>query len=126
MRRARLIGLALVVLALVSSGAVLAASPKGSLKVTYWPHGPSAAWKTWTLRCNPVSGTHPLRRLACSTLRKHASELLPATRPCVLHPTATSPLAVVKGTWAGRKVDRAYRTGCPGWKDLHVVLTGKA
>jgi len=40
-------------------------------------------------------------------------------------PTVGSPQARIRGTWAGRLVDRSYRIGCPGWADLRVALTGK-
>jgi hypothetical protein len=40
-------------------------------------------------------------------------------------PTQTSPQARITGMWGGRKVDRTYRIGCPGWLDLRVVLTGR-
>jgi hypothetical protein len=102
-----------------------AATPRASLKVTYWPEGLSGTSTTWTLRCGPAAGTHPAPRLACRTLAAHAAELRPATRACTLMPTRTSARALVKGTWAGRRVDRMYRIGCPGWRDLRLVLTGK-
>jgi len=114
-------------LAVVLTAAVTAhaAAPKASLKVTYWADGLLGQKTTWTLRCGPAAGTHPAPRLACRTLSAHAVELGPATRPCTLMPRITSARATVKGTWAGRRVDRTYRIGCPGWRDLRVVLTGK-
>jgi hypothetical protein len=33
-------------------------------------------------------------------------------------------MAEVIGTYAGRKIDRTYRAGCPGWTELKLVLTG--
>jgi hypothetical protein len=103
----------------------LAATPAASLKVTYWPHGRSAAATNWTLRCGPPAGTHPARRLACAALAKHPADLRPATRACTLMPTRTSAQARITGTWASRLVARSYRIGCPGWADLRIVLTGK-
>jgi hypothetical protein len=102
-----------------------AATPTASLKVTYWPHGRGAAATSWTLRCGPPAGTHPARRLACGALASHPADLRPATRACTLMPTRTSAQARITGTWAGRRVDRSYRIGCPSWSDLHVALTGK-
>ena len=102
-----------------------AATPRASLEVTYWAHGSSGPSTTWTLRCGPAAGTHPAPRLSCRTLSTHAADLAPAARACTLMPTLTSARALVKGTWAGRRVDRTYRIGCPGWRDLRIVLTGK-
>jgi Subtilisin inhibitor-like len=114
-------------LALVPMAAATAhgAAPKASLKVTYWADGPSGASTTWTLRCGPAAGTHPAPRLSCRTLSAHAAQLGPAARACTLMPTRTSARATIKGTWSGRRVNRTYRIGCPGWRDLRVVLTGK-
>jgi len=116
------LALAVVLTAAVSAHA---AAPKASLKVTYWADGPFGQKTTWTLRCGPAAGTHPAPRLACRTLSLHAAELGPAARACTLMPKVTSPRARIKGTWAGRSVDRTYRIGCPGWRDLRPVLTGK-
>ena len=96
--------LVVVALLLVTVAAAQAAIPKASLKVMYWPHGRSAPPEVWTLRCSPLAGTHPARRLACGALAKHPADLR---------------------TWAGLSVDRGYRIGCPGWADLRTVLTGK-
>jgi Subtilisin inhibitor-like len=115
---------ALVLLALAVAAAPAAAAP-ATLKVTYWPHGRAAAANVWTLKCDPPRGTHPARRLACSALARHTADLRPATRACTLMPTATSAQARITGTWGGRRVDRSYRIGCPGWTDLRVVLTGR-
>jgi len=117
--------LVVVALLLVTVAAAQAAIPKASLKVMYWPHGRSAPPEVWTLRCSPLAGTHPARRIACGALAKHTADLRPATRACTLMPTRTSPQARIVGTWAGRSVDRGYRLGCPGWADLRTVLTGK-
>ncbi|MFL5910880.1 MAG: SSI family serine proteinase inhibitor [Gaiellaceae bacterium] len=99
-------------------------APATSLKVTYWPHGRGASPTVWTLRCAPAAGTHPLRGRACLALKAHAADLGPATKPCTLLALRGSPEAEISGTWAGRKIDRSYRVGCPGWTDLKLVLTG--
>ena len=117
--------LAPIFLAVVLAAAAQAATPQGTLRVTYWPRGLAGTKSVWTLRCGPVGGTHPLRRLACAVLRKHPADLGPATRACTLMPTRTSALATIAGTWAGRRVNRGYRIGCPGWADLRIVLTAK-
>jgi hypothetical protein len=118
---------AVVALAVLLTAAATAhgAGPKASLKITYWANGLFAQKTTWTLRCGPASGTHPAPRLACRALAAHATDLAPATRACTLMPKITSARATIKGTWAGRRVDRSFRIGCAGWRDLRVVLTGK-
>jgi Subtilisin inhibitor-like len=116
---------AALVLVLALVGPARAATPAGSLKITYWPHGLSGAPTTWTLRCRPAGGTHPAARLSCRALASHAVDLEPASRPCTLMPTRASARATIKGSWAGRRVERSYRIGCPGWRDLRIVLTGK-
>src|ERR1041385_7085183 len=105
-----------VALALAASAS---AAARGSLKITYWAHGSEGAATTWTLRCGAsVSGTHPARRIACAALAKHGAELAGAVRPCALLPTLRSPRAKVTGTWNGKRVNRTFRSGCPGWSDL--------
>ena len=117
--------LALVPLTLVAVATAHATTVPAALKVTYWPHGRAAAATVWKLKCNPTGGTHPARRLACDTLARHPADLRPATRACTLMPTARSAQARITGKWGGRRVDRSYRIGCPGWADLRVVLTGR-
>ena len=115
----------LVPLALAIVATAYAAPVPATLKVTYWPHGRAATATVWKLHCDPPGGTHPARRLACAALARHPVDLRPATRPCTLMPTATSPQARITGTRGGRRVDRTYRIGCPGWVDLRIVLTGR-
>jgi hypothetical protein len=95
-----------------------------SLKVTYWPHGRTAAATVWTLRCAPAAGTHPLRGRSCLQLKANAADLGPATKPCTILARVGAPEARITGTYAGKTVDRSYRIGCPGWTDLRIVLTG--
>jgi hypothetical protein len=99
-------------------------APKASLKVTYWPHGRTAAATVWTLGCAPATGTHPFRGRTCLALKAHAVELGPATKACTFLARAGAPEAQITGTWAGKVVDRGYRVGCPGWTELKLVLTG--
>ena len=126
MRRLALTLIALTVALALATGAG-AAVHRGSFRITYWAHGSEGTSTTWTLRCGTaISGTHPARRLACSALAKHAVDLTGPARPCALLPSLRSPRAKVTGTWAGRRVSRTFRSGCPGWSDLKVLLTGKA
>jgi hypothetical protein len=117
--------LTLVPLAFTIAAAASAASVPATLKVAYWPHGRGAVPTVWRLKCDPLGGTHPARRLACAALTRHPADLRPASRACTLMPTLTSAQARITGTWDGRRVDRTYRIGCPGWADLRVVLTGR-
>ncbi len=99
-------------------------APKASLKVTYWPHGNGATSTVWTLRCGPAAGTHPAKVRSCSTLAANAAALRPATKACTILSRRDAPMAEVVGTYAGQKVTRTYRAGCPGWTELKLVLTG--
>ena len=99
-------------------------APAASLKVTYWPHGRGATPTVWTLKCAPAAGTHPAKGRACSSLKVHAALLGDATKACTILAPRNAPMAEVIGTYAGRKVDRTYRAGCPGWTELKLVLTG--
>jgi hypothetical protein len=111
--------------ALVLAALLVGASPPAtSLKVTYWPHGRSAAATTWTLACAPAKGTHPARGRACLALKTHPLDVGPAQKPCTIMAVVGAPEAQIVGTVDGQKVNRSYRDGCPGWSDLHVVLTG--
>lgn len=112
----------LLAVALVSLAAT--AGPKASLKVTYWPHGRTAAATVWTLRCAPAAGSHPLRGRSCLELQAHSADLGPATKACNILARVGAPEARITGTWAGKAVDRAYRAGCQGWTELKLVLTG--
>ena len=100
------------------------AGPTTSLKVTYWPHGRTETATVWTLKCAPARGTHPLLGRSCLQLKANADALGAATKPCTILARAGSPVARITGTWGGKTVDRSYRIGCPGWSDLHLVLTG--
>lgn len=101
------------------------AAPKASLEVTYWPHGRTHPATRWTLGCAPASGSHPHRGRACVVLAAHRDDLRPAARACTIFPRAGAPTAEIAGTYAGTKVDRGFRPGCPGWSDLRLVLTGR-
>jgi len=111
-----------VALALVL--AAVAAPPKTSLKITYWPHGRTGPATMWTLGCAPAVGSHPLRGRACLQLKAHTVDLDPATKACNITAIAGSPQALIRGVYNGKAVDRGFRIGCPGWSDLRLVLTG--
>lgn len=96
---------------------------RDSLTVKYWAHGQGTP-AVWTLKCAPAAGTHPLKGRACVALKANAALLGPATKACTIMARRGSPTAEIAGTWAGQKVDRSYRVGCPGWDELRVVLAG--
>jgi hypothetical protein len=104
--------------------ALLIAAPSPALKVTYWPHGRGAPAIVWTLGCAPATGTHPVRGRSCLALRANAIDLGAATKPCTILARVGAPEAQITGMWKGKRVDRSFRSGCPGWSDLHLVLTG--
>ena len=114
-------------LALALAASAGATVHRGSLKIEYWAQGVSGPSTTWTLRCGTsVAGTHPARRLACSALARHSADLIGPAKVCTLMPSLRAPRAKVTGTYAGRRVSRTFRSGCPGWSDLKVLLTGKS
>jgi hypothetical protein len=56
-----------------------------SLTVTYWAEGPEGEAQTWTLACDPASGTLPDPAEACDQLEQGGSELfddVPANTAC--------------------------------------------
>lgn len=119
----RVLACALVVCGICAAVALSASS--GSLKVTYYAHGIDNGAQVWSLSCAPAVGTHPFAGRSCVQLNYHPADLAPATRACPLMSPVNGPQARITGTWHGSKVDRIYRAGCPGWNDLHLVLTGQ-
>ncbi len=87
------------------------AAPKVSLdiKVSGAPGTPA---KQWTLRCDPVGGTHPDPAAACATLLRTKNPFAPIPKgvvcPMILVGTKT---AIVKGTYFGQHVDMTITEG---------------
>jgi hypothetical protein len=102
------------------------ASSTTTLSVTYWPHGHAGSPVSWTLRCAPPRGTHPLASRSCLEISRHLADLLPATTPCRLLFPRAAPYARVRGTALGRTVDRVLHPGCgTGWRDLVTLVTAR-
>lgn len=98
------------------------------LVVTY--HDGYGSTSRWTLRCDPVGGSHPRPEAACRALAEHAAEALPAVplgqRCAQVHGGPQT--ATVSGTWQGRLVSSRFsRTnGCETarWDALEGLLPG--
>jgi hypothetical protein len=86
---------------------------------------PGAKPQRWTLRCDPVGGTHPHARAACRAL-EHAKNPFAPTRPNMMCPAAAdSRTATIKGTWLGHPVDATYtQNGCGllRWRQIWQVF----
>jgi hypothetical protein len=121
-RLSALVGTALF----LSAAASGAATPRTSLTVTYWPHGPGTAAKTWHLSCAPAAGTHPLKGIACTELANYARELAPPRAACKYLPPKGAPEALVKGVYRGKPVNRLVRPTCDPTvlQHLFALLTG--
>jgi len=74
---------------------------------------PGAKPQRWTLRCDPVGGTHPDARAACRAL-EHTKNPFTSTRPNMMCPAAAdSRTATIRGTWFGHPVNATYtENGC--------------
>jgi hypothetical protein len=69
---------------------------------------PGAKPQRWTLRCDPVGGTHPDARAACRAL-EHMKTPFPPARPNMMCPAAAdSRAAIIRGTWFGHPVNATY------------------
>jgi subtilisin inhibitor-like len=86
---------------------------------------PGAKPQRWTLRCDPVGGTHPHARAACNVL-KHAKNPFAPVRPNMMCPaTPAARTATITGTWFGHPVNATYtQTGCglPRWRQVRQVF----
>jgi hypothetical protein len=86
---------------------------------------PGAKPERWTLRCDPVGGTHPHARAACRILGHMKNPFAP-TRPNMMCPAAAdSPSATIRGTWFGHPVDATYtQNGCGllRWRQIWQVF----
>lgn len=102
-----------------------------SLTVTVWPQGrEEGAAKRWTLRCNPVGGTHPSARRACARLASLDEPFAPVPRDAVCTQVYGGPQeALVTGTYRGDSVWARFnrKNGCQiaRW-NRHVPLLPSA
>lgn len=124
-------GTAAFVAALVATTLAIAspaaAAPSGSdLTITVrWAPGVTS---TWTLRCDPVGGSHPNRRRACAALDGLAKPFAPPPDDVACTMVYGGPeRARVVGRWHGRAVDTRFaRTnGCEiaRWQQYRALLT---
>jgi hypothetical protein len=94
-----------------SAAAPGGAAPKVSLDIKV-SGGKGAAAKHWTLRCDPVGGTHPDAAAACATLLKAKTPFAPTPKgvecPMIMVGSKT---ATVKGTYFGKHVDTRFTEG---------------
>jgi len=92
------------------------------IKVT----GPGAPPRRWTLRCDPVGGTHPDAAKACRILLHAKNPFAPIPRGpmCPVNAIGTR-TATVKGTWFGYPVDATFiQSGCglPRWTKISQIF----
>jgi len=112
---------------MVGSPAPSEAARRGSqLTVTMqWAPGLT---DTWTLRCDPVGGTHPNRARACALLDSLAAPFSdsPAGMACTMLYSGPERARVV-GRWRGARVDAVFdRTdGCASarWRTYRALFT---
>jgi len=88
-----------------------------SLTVTVWPEGRGVGERErWSLRCDPVGGTHPKRRESCAQLaRLGRTAFRPLPDDVVCTEIYGGPDdAVIEGTYEGRRVWARFRrrNGC--------------
>jgi subtilisin inhibitor-like len=77
-----------------------------SLTITYWADGPDGQSETWTLGCNPASGTLPDPDEACARLAEGGAELFdpPAGDAACTEIYGGPQVAHVHGTVGGETV----------------------
>lgn len=116
-------------LVLSSAAAAAGAGPRTALTVAYREDGREPETQiVWTLRCDPVGGTHPTRTAACRELARLG---WPVFRPVPPDTACTAiyggpQTAVVSGVVAGRRVWTRLRrdNGCEiaRWERLAPFL----
>ena len=93
------------------------------IKVTGPPGAPP---RRWTLRCDPVGGTHPDAAKACRVLLHAKNPFAPPPRGIMCPMIAIGArTATVKGTWFGRPVDAIFiQNGCgmPRWAKIRQIF----
>ncbi len=102
---------------------------EGSLTVTV-DRGDGSAPTTWTLTCDPPSGTHPAPEKACAALAAVADPFAPVPRDAVCTEIYGGPqTATIRGTWRGSTVIARYQrnNGCEiaRWDRLAAVFQTK-
>ncbi len=87
---------------------------------------PGAAAHRWTLRCDPVGGTHPHPAAACHALlhAKRPFAPLPEHQMCPMI-VAGPKTAHISGTWFGKRIDTSFnQRGCGNlrWNKIGQVF----
>ena len=87
-------------------GAGEARDAKIDLKLTLWPTGTNGDSISWTLQCEPTGGDHPDPAAACAALTAVADPFgkLPPPPRCEEIPGSSPEVAMLDGTFRGRKV----------------------
>jgi hypothetical protein len=93
--------------ALAAGGAAAGSGGRTALRIVYLEDGREPETRVvWTLRCDPVGGSHPRRTAACRELRRSGVRtLLPVPRDTACAQVYGGPMvALVTGTVDGRRV----------------------
>jgi hypothetical protein len=113
---------------LVALLALAVATPSSTrLTITVWPQGRAHAARTWTLRCDPVGGTLPLRGAACRKLAGLRNPFAPTPPGAVCTQIYGGPQeALVRGTDRERRLWAVFRrrNGCEiaRWRRLAFLF----
>ena len=108
-----------------AAGHTSAGADSAAVRLVIEVTSPGAKPQRWTLRCDPVGGTHPHARAACNVL-EHAKNPFAPVRPQMMCPaTPASRTATITGTWFGHPVNATYtQTGCGlmRWRQVWQVF----
>ena len=110
-----------------TGGSAAGAKPASKVALVIQVAGkPGAAAHRWTLRCDPVGGTHPNPAAACHALMhaKRPFAPLPKNQMCPMI-VAGPETAHISGTWFGRHIDTNFnQTGCGNlrWNKIGQVF----
>jgi hypothetical protein len=101
---------------------------KIDLTLTLWPSGVNGDSVTWQLQCEPTGGDHPDPAAACAALTSVPDPFGPVPPPdrCAEIPESGLEVAVLEGTFRGRKVrstfSRASACVTPRWDRIAPVF----
>jgi hypothetical protein len=88
---------------------------------------PGAPPRHWTLRCDPVGGTHPDAAKACRVLLHAKNHFAPMPRGPMCPANAIGArTATVTGAWFGHPVDATFiQSGCglPRWTKISQIFS---
>ena len=104
-----------------------AASGTTSLRIRVWPEGQGGRLTTWTLRCDPVGGTHPRAARACRVLASLENPFAPVPPTMACTQIYGGPqVAIVTGVFRGRRVWARFKRsdGCQiaRWERVGALL----